>query len=858
VEGLLERAREFRALDAAVRDAAEGSSSLVLVHGEAGIGKTSLIKAFLAAHDRQARLLVGACDDLLAPRAFGALRDVAGSGRLAAALGGESDSETVYRALLEEFAIAGVPTVLVVEDVHWADDATLDALRYVVRRLDRVRAVVVLSYRDDEVGPEHPLRKLLGGLSGVSVRRLSLRRLSAAAVEELGAVARVDASAVFAVTGGNPFFVTETLAAPSARVPATVVDAVMARVAGLADETRAALDQLSVVPSHVELWLADALLGGLDSVAEAEALGMIEVRPQGLAFRHELARRAVESCLPMSRRIELNRAVVRALLERSDVDDARVVHHAVAAGDVETVLMHGPAAAREAARAGSHRQALAHYEQVASHVDRLPTDQRAQLLDEYAWQLYAAQRYGDAVRTAHQVVDLRETLGDPVALAKSLVVLSRAAYMAEQPRLAVTTVNRAVAVVKEGTDESAQAYALAYQGGLLKLTDHPAESLRQLDAARELAERVGRHDLLALCQIYRGGALVDLGDDAGIAEIRRGLSTAISVPHYEYAARAYTNLGEDLYRLRRYDELERCVADGLEFALEHELPGHAYNLRSHDAMLRMTRGRWSEAEQILRELIESTPDAGEETRLTLPPLARLVARRGDPEAEALVEQGWSAARRGDAIQALGPAGVAAVEWAWLSGDVSKADEQVDVLLERTSATEGGLRWRGELLAYLRRAGAAVEDFRGCPPEWSTELRGDWTAAADRWAQIGDPYEQALVLAFSGDGDASVEGLQVLDSLGATAPAALVRLKMRRLGMVPRRQRVLRVADDNLARLTARQLDVLALMADGHTNAEIAARLAVSRRTVDHHVSAILLKLGVSTRREAARLARRTT
>jgi DNA-binding CsgD family transcriptional regulator len=181
-----------------------------------------------------------------------------------------------------------------------------------------------------------------------------------------------------------------------------------------------------------------------------------------------------------------------------------------------------------------------------------------------------------------------------------------------------------------------------------------------------------------------------------------------------------------------------------------------------------------------------------------------------------------------------------------------------VLLERTSATEGGLRWRGELLAYLRRAGAAVEDFRGCPPEWSTELRGDWTAAADRWAQIGDPYEQALVLAFSGDGDASVEGLQVLDSLGATAPAALVRLKMRRLGMVPRRQRVMRVADDNLARLTARQLDVLALMADGHTNAEIAARLAVSRRTVDHHVSAILLKLGVSTRREAARLARRTT
>ncbi len=852
---LLERAAQLEALDAAVRDAEGGSSRLVLVSGEAGIGKTALLRAFMARHQHRVRLLFGACDDLLAPRAFGPLRDAAHSGPLAQVLH-DGDREAVYQALLAQLSGTAVPAVLVIEDLHWIDEATLDALRYVIRRLDRLRAVVVLSYRDDEIGPDHPVQLLLGGLSGVPVSRLPLAPLSVSAVRRLSSEADVDAAAVFAATRGNPFFVTETLATPSVRVPATVVDAVMWRMAGLTDHARDALAQLAVVPSHVERRLADQLLDGLSTLVEAEHLGIIEVRPEGLAFRHEIARRAVAASLPASRRRSLNRRVLGALLDRPEPDHARIVHHAVAAGEIDVILEHGPPAAREAERLGSHQQALQHYEQVIAHLDRLPQPEQARLLDEYAWQLYAAQRHDDAQRHAERAVQLREGLGDESALSRSLVVLSRAAYMAERPALAVSAIDRAVAAALVGPDQHTKAYALAYKGALLKLTDHPSESLVCLDEAQRFAGPAGGTDLHALCQIYRGGALVDLGDDSGIDELRRGLRTALSVRHFEYAARAYTNLAEDLLRLRRYDELARCVDEGLEFTVDHELPGHAYNLRANQALMLSARGDWSIAERTIRELIAEIPDAGEETRLTLPALGRLLARRGDPEAETFVRAGWAAGLRGDALQSLGPAAVAMVEWAWLTGDVAKADEQITVLSERAPATATGRRWLGEQLTYLHRAGRPVEDCPGCPEEWQAELRGDWQTAARLWARIGDRYEQALALAFSGDADAAVTGLQMLAALGATAPAALARTRLRRRGLAPQLPRM-RVDRKYPAGLTPRQLDVLTLLAAGHTNAEIAARLAVSRRTVDHHVSAILRRLGVSTRREAVRAAART-
>jgi ATP/maltotriose-dependent transcriptional regulator MalT len=852
---LVERDAELETLLASVDGAAAGrGGSAILVLGEAGIGKTSLVRAFVASVDGAARVLAGACDDLLTPRTFGPLRDAASSvgGSLAEALAGEPDRESVYAALLDELSRPGPPTILVVEDIHWADDATLDALRFVARRLEPLRAVVVLTYRDDERLPDH-LRQLLGVLIGAPVQRLLLHRLSEEAVAELARSSGVSSPAIYTTTHGNPFFVSELLAARAAEVPATVVDAVLGRVNQLSPEAQRALDQLAVVPSHVEGWLVTTLLGGMGPVAEAEQRGIVELRPEGVTFRHEIARQALERSMPAWRRMEFNRAVVDALLERDDADLSRIVHHAVAAGDVDTILSRGPAAAREAAHAGAHGQALAHYEHVVEHIDALPDDAKAQILVEYGWQLYAANRFVHAVDVAEKAARLWRQVGDRVALGEALVAVSRSSYMADRPKQARSAIEEAVGVLAAAGNTGAMAYARTYQGAVLAFTDQQEAALEHLAAARQLAERAGRRDLEALCLNYVGCARVDLGDHGGTDDLRASLDLAMSISHYEYVARAYANLGEVLYQLREYEALERCIADGVRYCAEHDLRPHAYNLQARQAMLLMTRGDLQAAEELLRRLVAAVPDAGQMSRHTLPALGRLLARRGDPEADHVLARAWKLALRGDALQSLAPAGMARIEWAWLTGDVSRAERQIDVLLDRTS-TAAGFRWRGQLLRYLSRAGRPAEPFAGCPEEWASGLRGDWRTAAERWEQIGDPYERALELAESGEAVSMLESLDVLDRLGATAAAHLVRHRLRSVGVsrIPRARQLATPA--NPWGLTSRQLDVLGLLAEGLTNAEIAERLVLSTRTVDHHVSAILTRLGAATRRDAVRMA----
>ena len=609
---LLEREATLAALSRAVTGAAAGQGSVAVVTGEAGIGKTSLIRAFAREAGEHARILLSACDDLMAPRTLGPLRDAAlgRDGPLAAALADDEPVEDVFTALLEELA-AEPPTVLVVEDLHWSDDATLDVLAYAARRVEAAGALLVLTYRDDEVDPGHPLQRLLGVLASCPVHRLELTALSREAVRRLSAGTGADPEAVHRITRGNPFFVTEALASPRDAVPATVVEAVLARIGRLGDDCRQALDQLSVVPSHMSLDLAAELLGPrIDALAEAEPAGVIDVRPDSLAFRHELTRRAIERSLPALRRRSLNAAVVAVLRAHPRPEPARVMHHAVEANDVETILSVGPSAAREAERAGSHRQALAHYESMRPHLHRVPARDRAALLDGYGWELYNAHRFRDAVAAGREAAGLYEQLGEPVALGECLVRTSRHLFMAGETDEAERCAIRALAILEPAGDEAALAHASLYTGAILALTDDPARAERLLERARELAELSGRPDLSALALNYLGIARTELGDPSGLALLRRSVEVAIAARRHEYAARGYCNLAEMLGRGGRLDELALVVDEGLRFARERGFWSHAYNLEVHRCVVLVRRGRLGEAESGLRELVEGVDDPG--------------------------------------------------------------------------------------------------------------------------------------------------------------------------------------------------------------------------------------------------------
>jgi len=344
---LLERSAQLALFDdrlAAVRRDLRGR--LVLVSGEAGIGKTALLRAFCD-RPRAGRVLWGGCDALHTPRALGPFVDVAeqAGGELAAVIGRAATPTAVAAALTDD--VRRQPAILVLEDLHWADEATLDVIRLLARRMGQVPALILATTRADELDRSHPLRMALGELPADAVERVALAPLSLAAVAELAGTTGVDAAELHRSTAGNPFFVSEVLAAHGDAVPETVRDAVLARAARLDPEARTVLDAVAVEPMRVELWLLEALVedgsAGLDACL---ASGMLRAAGSAVGFRHEIARVVIEEALAPHRRALLARRALEALTasigRRADL--ARLAHHAEAADDAEAVLRYAIAA----------------------------------------------------------------------------------------------------------------------------------------------------------------------------------------------------------------------------------------------------------------------------------------------------------------------------------------------------------------------------------------------------------------------------------------------------------------------------------------------------------------------------------
>ena len=850
---LLERQAELETLSTAVERAGTGRGSAVLLLGEAGIGKTSLVRAFLSAAAGRARVLAGACEDLLTPRALGPLRDAARSaagGPLAVALSPHADPDLVFAAACDELAASPSPAVLVVEDVHWADGATLDVLRYLGTRVQNLPAVLLMTYRDDALARDHPLRGVLGALGSTTASRLRLTPLTADAVREMAAPTNLDPGELFQLTGGNPFFVSEVLANPGEVVPPTVVDAVLARVRTLSQPAQTALDRLAVIPSGAEVSLLRVLVGDLAPVAEAERAGVVEVRSDVVAFRHEIARRAVAESLPASVRLELNADVLRALLASSDCDPFRALHHAVEAGDDHAVMGHGETAAREARRVGAHLQAAACYAQVLARGHRLPAARRAALGEAYAWALSNTNQPQAAAAAAAAAAELWQLEGDNQRLVRALVTLSRHQWLTERTADAHTSAERAFELARPLGDSYQNALATLNLGGLLVLNDREEDGLPYLNEALDIAERSGASSVAALCLNYRGSARLQLGDCGGCDDLLRSMAQAAELGNHEYVMRAYYNLIEGLWRLGGYPEALSYIEQAEHYGRDRDFRVHDYMFAARRCRLALMHGRLAEAEAGLRDLVEGQDDPGMIGRETIPALARVLVRQGSADAPEWLALAARHAAMADVLEWLVPTGLAYIEHAWLTGDHGRAGPYPGLLLERTDRP-GMLVQRGELLVYLRRLGYPAVPFPGCPEPYAAALRGDWRSAADAWLAVGDPYEHALELAGSGQVEPALEALAILDGLGAAPAVALVRRRLRGLGVarLPRRPQPGTLT--NPAGLTDRQLEILRLVATGLSNAEIAQRLVVSPRTVDHHVSAILAKLGVPTRREAA-------
>src|SRR3984893_1159597 len=299
---LLERERCLSDLAKWLHAAAERGGCIALVAGEAGIGKTTLVQEF-SKQQSETRVLWGACDALLTPRPLAPLHDIARQtkGVLLTAVNSGANRDEIFTAALDE--LEREKALVVFEDMHWADEATLDLLKYLGRRIHRTHAMLAVTYRDDEVGPRHPLRYVIGDLPRASVNRMSLPPLSESAVAQLARRAGRPSKGLHSITGGNPLFVTEVLAAAADTVPSTVRDAVLARAVRLSPAAREIAELVCVVPGRTECWLLEeGAEPDEDGIEGCLSIGMVRFDDGSLAYRHELARRALEDSLSQTRR----------------------------------------------------------------------------------------------------------------------------------------------------------------------------------------------------------------------------------------------------------------------------------------------------------------------------------------------------------------------------------------------------------------------------------------------------------------------------------------------------------------------------------------------------------------------------
>jgi DNA-binding CsgD family transcriptional regulator len=857
---LLERESQLASLLQYAAEARRRDGRLVLVSGEAGVGKSSLVEAVQEAVP-DATWVWGACDGLFTPRPLAPMHDIAREvgGELRGIVRDGTPRDDVFDAVLRWVRGSTGLLAVVVEDVQWADDATLDLLRFLARRLRDVPVLLVVTFRDDALAPSDALRMVLGELAGQrSSRRVDLPPLTPAGVRRLAEGTPYPSEELHRLTGGNPFFLVEVLGGDTSggvvsEIPASARDAVLSRTARLDDAARqtleiASLDGYRVDPELV-LTAGCASLEILDDLVSA---GLLQPDGESLRFRHELARLAVESSVPPHRRTHGHRALLDALIARGcDDDAARLAYHAEGAGDAQLVIRYAPLAAQQAAGLGAYREAAAQYQRALRFP---PTDDPAALaglFDAYADQLALLDLWPQAAEARQRAIELWRELGDDRREGIDHRKLSSVMWRLCRGPESVAAAKRAIELLEPLGDDPELARIYSQEAFELWRSDPDGADL-MLGKAQRMAEAIGQPDVLS--DVLNNVSFASyLRREDWVPAMREALRIALEAGAEGQAGRAYANAYTFFIAQFRFAEGERFWRDGIAYCDERDISTFSTCLRGHRAVALMDMGRWDDACAIAERVLatEASPVNLLTSQITL---GLIRARRGLPGAFEVLDPGVLAADGVDEAEWIAATRLARAEAHWLGGEDDAA--LADLAVVRSRVTEMEYSLDAELAVWEQRLLLTPRPVSPAPEPWATWLTGDHAAAAEGWDRLGCPQHAAMALLDSDCDDDLREALSRFEGLGADASVRRTRQRMKELGLraVPSGARA--TTREHPVGLTRREDEVLALLCDGLTNDEIAGRLVVSTRTVDHHVSAVLSKLGVSSRGAAVARARK--
>ncbi len=840
-------------------EARSGSGRLVLVHGEAGVGKSALVREWSAAAEGRGTVLRGACDPLSSPRPLGPLVDVAPRlGPTVDRLLRSGERDGLFEAALAALEDQG-PAVLVLEDLHWADMSTLDLVRFLARRLEGTHVLVVATYRDDHLQPSDPLRVTLGDIASQPVvRRLAVPLLSPAGVAVLAAESGLDAEALHRETGGNAFFVTEVVASGGGHLPATVQDAVLARVHRLSPQARGALETSAVVGSRFEPALVHALPEvTTEAIDECVTSGMLRFDAPVYGFRHEIVRQSVLSGIGPGRLGALHWQVLDRLraMPMSPRPYARLAEHAEMAGDGPAVVEFAVAAGDAAASLGAHREAAYQYGRAMPYAGLLDDEARIELLTKRAAECQTSDDHEHAIAAWGEALVLLRAAGRHLDMVEALLGTDESYYTIGDNSRGTELVEEALAVLDGVAPCRQLALAIGRRGTHHVRASENAAALPWLERAVAMGREVGDHEVVCRAMVHQGVARWFLGEHGtGAAMVREGLQIALEHDLEDCAARTYQTLASLAWLELDPSEAHELFEQAERYTAERDLHGQLMCVLASEISLKVEMGRWDDATAQARDLLY-VRNTGRASRIEpLTALGLLAARRGDADgvwgpldeardhiakSQSLGYQGFIAMTRGEVYLLHDDVErIRSEVLPWYEEAVRLGDE--DVLAELTM-----LVWRAGLV------GDVPVGLR--EPELLT-MTGHHRQAADLYAAAGLPYKAAWALLDSDEEIDLREARAMFDRLGAKALVERCDAKLRAIGAkVPRGARPSTRA--NVGGLTDREVEVLHLLEQGLRNAEIAGRLFLSEKTVGHHVSAILAKLGVSSRLEAVRRAR---